>query len=203
MSDTAAGAMRYLPAGAAAHTPPAPAHGGPTRRRPSGHGAAKASAVGRDRNAATTDAADDPGGGGRAATGARPQRAQWPAAATAAGDTSGAAPGEARTRAAASVPLAAPERRCTDPRLWRLRGLLRLQERAARYGAWGAFRALALEVQGELSRQDAGSAEAAALAEVAHLQLRVERALRQRAWHTAAGLRALTAARAYRRQPGR
>ena len=84
-----------------------------------------------------------------------------------------------------------------DPRLDRLRALLRMQLQAADAGTWAAFHALAAAVRDELDRRGGGPADEAALAEVAHLQLRLELLLRQRVIGGAAKLRGLAAQRTY------
>lgn len=84
-----------------------------------------------------------------------------------------------------------------DPRLDRLRTLLRMQLHAADSGTWAAFHALSASVRDELDRRGGGPADEAALAEVAHLQLRLELLLRERVVGAAAKLRRLAAQRTY------
>ncbi len=84
-----------------------------------------------------------------------------------------------------------------DPRLDRLRTLLRMQLQAADTGTWAAFHALAAAVRDELDRRGGGPADEAAVAEVAHLQLRLELLLRQRVVGSASRLRRLAAQRTY------
>jgi hypothetical protein len=84
-----------------------------------------------------------------------------------------------------------------DPRLGRLRTLLRLQAEAARQGSWAALHALGVAVQAELERQRGTAADPAALAEVAHLQLRLVQDLEAQVRAAQARLRSLEAQRAY------
>ncbi len=86
-----------------------------------------------------------------------------------------------------------------DPRLERLRTLLRMQLTAAENADWAGLGALSAAVADELAQQRVGRAEDAALAEVAHLQLRLELLLRDRAMHTATQLQGLAAQRTYLR----
>ncbi len=86
-----------------------------------------------------------------------------------------------------------------DPALGRLRALLRLQLDAVGASAWATFTVLAAEVREELARQAGGAPTRAAAAEVAHLQLRVERTLRARAAAAAARLERRAVAAAYQR----
>ncbi len=85
----------------------------------------------------------------------------------------------------------------TDPTLGRLRALLRLQCSSAAHDAWPTFTALAAAVRDELDRPRTGGAEPGALAEVAHLQLRLEQLLRERLDELSARQRQLAAARTY------
>lgn len=85
----------------------------------------------------------------------------------------------------------------TDRTLGRLRTLLRLQCSSAGHDAWPTFAALAAAVRDELARPPAAGADPGALAEVAHLQLRIERLLRDRLDELSARQRQLAAARTY------
>ena len=100
------------------------------------------------------------------------------------------------TPAAPPEPEPSPER---DPGLGRLRRLLRLQLEAAEAGAWANFQALAAAVRRELERQAGAVTERPALAEAAHLQVRLELLLQQRAQAMAERLGRADAGRAYRR----
>ena len=68
---------------------------------------------------------------------------------------------------------------------------------AADGAAWAAFHALAASVHDELDRRDGDPADPAALAEIAHLQVRLDLLLRERLNGAAARLTALAASRAY------
>jgi|GEM_PF-4695702 len=85
-----------------------------------------------------------------------------------------------------------------DQQLRRLRALLALQRQAAESGAWAAFHALAASIRDELDRQAARPASPAAVADVAHLQLRLELLLRDRLAEAAARQQQLAALRVYR-----
>ncbi len=86
----------------------------------------------------------------------------------------------------------------TDPHLRRLRSLLALQGQAAETEAWAAFHALSAAVRDELDRCGAKPANPAAVADVAHLQLRLELSLRQRMTAIVLRRRQLAALRTYR-----
>lgn len=85
----------------------------------------------------------------------------------------------------------------TDPELGRLRALLRLQLQSVDAGTWAAFHALSATVRDELDRHGTGPANEAAIAEVAHLQVRLELSLRDRLSTAAVRLQQLAALRAY------
>jgi hypothetical protein len=109
--------------------------------------------------------------------------------------SAGARPAEAGPGRAPSPP---PEA-AADPRLTRLRALLRLELRAAAAVAWPTFEALAARVRDEVALGPRGPADPGAAAEVAHLQLRLRLLLEQRVAACAEALRRAAAGRAYRR----
>lgn len=109
--------------------------------------------------------------------------------------------------AAPSSPLAAASQSdgmgTPDPELRRLRALLRLQLVEAERGDWGSLGALWPALHTELERQQGVRASLAAVAEVAHLQLRLGLVLQSRAEPLVAALRGLRAGSAYRALAGR
>jgi hypothetical protein len=84
----------------------------------------------------------------------------------------------------------------------RLIRLLRAQLRAAASGSWGELGALSASLRAELELGPGPGASPVHLAEIAHLQLRLQRTIESQAQRAATRLRLLQAQHLYRRFDG-